>query len=405
MARFSLFCLALFFFSLPTPVFAADGPFLPPDEVGARQDEFEHKRLEIERLKDSINEQQRLRSEDEDKEKEIVAKLESIGRHLAERMAKAEELGKQIAGQEETLRKLDAELEAAGASKDEAMRHLMRRVRAFYPVGKVGLFAVTFSRGNMPDLMKFHEAFTSLIAYDEHVLNDYRKKYEQLRTARQSQRLEQAVLQDFLASMKEEQAAIEVIKREQELVLEQVRTQVGLRQQVIKEMDEAAAKMAASLRADIRKEQDKTNDFMRFKGKLPPPLQEPVICRFGATTTDKMGITKKSRGLVFAAHDGETVWAVAPGEVLFASYLFGYGNTVIIHHGEDFYTVTARLERLDRAKGDAVKAGDAIGAAGATAMLVDEGLYFELRQGQEPIDPTLWFDGSQISFATLPALQ
>ena len=405
MARFFLLCLALLYFSPPILALASDDPFLPADEVGARQGEFERRRLNIQHLKESIDEQQYLRGEDENKARMILAKLEDIDHRLTERMAKIDDLGKQITGQEEVLRNLSAQLETVGHTKDKAMRHLMRRIRAFYPVGKVGLLGVTFSRENMPDLLKFHESFADLIRYDERALADYRKQYEQLRAARESQGLEQAVLQNFLTDMNKEKTAIEGIKQEQESLLEQVRTQVGLRQRVIKEMGDAAAKMTVSLQADIHRERDKADDFTRFKGKLTAPLQGPVICRFGEETTNKMGITKKSLGLAFAAHDGETVRAVAPGVVLFSGYLLGYGNTVIILHGKDFSTVTARLERISRAKGDSVKTGDAIGTTGATAMLVDEGLYFELRRGQEPIDPTPWFNSGQISFATVPAPQ
>jgi len=407
MARFFSLCLALtLFFSSPeAAVSVAQELFLPSDEVGARQSEFEHRRLEIERLRAGIGEQQYLRQGDEEKEQAILARLEEIERRLAAQKVKVDDLDRQIARQEKSLLQLGVELAAVGRSKDRAMRHLMRRIRAFYPVGKVGLLSVTFSRKNLPELLKFREAFANLIRYDERALSDYRKQYEQLRVVQESQRLEQSVLKDFLTKMQDEQTAAESIKKEQELVLEQVRTQVGLRQRAIVEMAEAAGRMTASLQEDIRKERDMANDFTRFKGKLPPPLQAPVICRFGQTTTNKMGITKKSLGLAFDADDDATVRAVAPGVVTFAGYLRGYGNTVIIHHDQDFFTVTARLERLGRAQGDLVKAGTAIGTAGSTAMVVDEGLYFELRNGKEAINPLPWLDGSQISFATLPASQ
>ena len=406
MVRFFSLFLVLLFLCPPTLTFAAKNRLLPAGEISARQqDEFARKRFDLDRLKEGIGEQQQLRGEAKAKEQEILTELENINRQLAERKAKLNELDQQIPGQEELLRKLDADLKEAGVIKDKAMHHLMRRIRAFYPTGKVGLLGVTFSRKNLPDLLKFHEAFTTLIRYDERILADYRKKYEELRAARDSQRLEQSVLADFRTKIKDEQTAIEGMKQERELFLERLKTQVDLRQRAIKEMGESAAKMTASLQTDIRKEEDRANDFTRFKGQLPPPVKAPIICRFGEKTTNKMGIAKESPGLVFAAADGETARAVAPGVVLFAGYLLGYGNTVLIQHGKNFYTVTAHLERIDRAKGDAVKAGDAIGAAGATAMLVNEGLYFELREGQKSIDPTPWFDSGQISFATLPTPQ
>jgi septal ring factor EnvC (AmiA/AmiB activator) len=399
MLRFRVFCLALALF------FSSGFPALAAPEAGARQNEFEHRRSEIERLRDSIGEQQYLSEQEREKEQEILVKLEDIDRRLAERTAKVDDLNKQIGEREKSLQKTGDELKVISAGKDQAMRHLMRRIRAFYPVGKLGLLGVTFARENLPDILKFHESFASLIRYDERALSDYHKKYEQLRALQESRRLEQSVLEDFLAKMQTEQKAVAGIKLEQEVLLEQVRTQAGLRQRVIGEMQDAAGKMTASLRADIVKEKDKENDFTRFKGYLPAPAAGPVITRFGEETTNKMGITKKSQGLAFAVADGAAVRAVAAGTVVFAGYLRGYGNTVIIGHGGNFFTVTSRLERLDRGKGNVLKAGDVIGAAGVTAMVIDEGLYFEMRQGETAIDPAPWFASGQISFATLPAHQ
>ncbi|MDR3089127.1 MAG: peptidoglycan DD-metalloendopeptidase family protein [Desulfobulbaceae bacterium] len=402
MARFLSLCLVLFALLHSPPLAAVPDPFLPSSEVGAR---IEQRRVEIQRLRENIEEQQYLTEENQEQERAILAELEDIDRRLAERMEKVYDLNKQIGEQEAELQKLGRELADISAVKDRAMRHLMRRIRAFYPVGKVGLFGVTFSRENLPDLLIFREAFANLIRYDERILADYRQKYERLRAISQTLALEQSVLKDFLAKMRVEQEAVEAVKSERETLLENVRNQVGLRKRAMAEMRAAVGKMTASLQAEIRREENKAKDFNRFKGHLPAPASGRIVVRFGEETTNKMGIVKTSQGLSFAVADGAAARAVAPGLAIFAGYLRGYGNTVILHHGQNFFTVTARLGRIDCAKGERLKAGAIIGRAGVMAMVVDDGLSFELRQGKEAIDPAPWFADGQISFATPSAHQ
>lgn len=97
--------------------------------------------------------------------------------------------------------------------------------------------------------------------------------------------------------------------------------------------------------------------------------------------------------------DGVNIKAVNKGTVVFSGYLRGYGNTVIIHHGYQYYTVTSRIEKLLVDKGDIIKTEDVLGIMGDTATIFDEGLYFEIRHGKQSLNPLLWLDPNRISTA------
>ena len=88
---------------------------------------------------------------------------------------------------------------------------------------------------------------------------------------------------------------------------------------------------------------------------------------------------------------------MSDGEVTFSGYLRGFGNTVIIHHGFEYYTVTSRIEKILVKKGQKVKQGQSIGVMGDTATLFDEGLYFEIRHGSESEDPLLWLNPDKLT--------
>jgi septal ring factor EnvC (AmiA/AmiB activator) len=108
--------------------------------------------------------------------------------------------------------------------------------------------------------------------------------------------------------------------------------------------------------------------------------------KFGAERPDG-GIW---RGIVLRAQAGTTVRAVAPGRVVFASWMTGFGNLLIIDHGRDYLSVYAYNQSTLKQVGDIVGRGDAVARVGATGGQVEPGLYFELRHQGKPINPQVW---------------
>ena len=75
---------------------------------------------------------------------------------------------------------------------------------------------------------------------------------------------------------------------------------------------------------------------------------------------------------------------------MYAGYLRGFGNTIIVHHGFQYYSITSRVEEIIVKKDDSVNTGSGLGETGETATLMEEGIYFEIRHGSTSLDPMLW---------------
>ena len=115
-----------------------------------------------------------------------------------------------------------------------------------------------------------------------------------------------------------------------------------------------------------------------------------VVARFGEKRTVS-GKTDRWQGTVFSVTRDEGVHAVRDGKVVFADYLRGYGNLIILDHGAGYFTVYGNNATLEKDIGDKVKAGDVISRAGKNEGAVSV-LYFELRHNGKPIDPTGWLN-------------
>jgi septal ring factor EnvC (AmiA/AmiB activator) len=127
--------------------------------------------------------------------------------------------------------------------------------------------------------------------------------------------------------------------------------------------------------------------FRTLKGKLRLPVRGRLMNHYGERRAES-GIPWK--GLFIRAVTGETVHAVADGLVVYADWLRGFGNLLILDHGGGYMSLYADNEGLLRKVGEKVRAGDPIASVGASGENADSGLYFELRRDGKPFDPLKW---------------
>jgi septal ring factor EnvC (AmiA/AmiB activator) len=127
--------------------------------------------------------------------------------------------------------------------------------------------------------------------------------------------------------------------------------------------------------------------FTRLKGLLRLPVKGELMNRFGAPRDDG-GMSWK--GLFIRALEGAEVRAIASGRVVFAEWLRGFGNLLIVDHGEGYMSLYSNNESLYKQPGESVKAGDTIATAGNSGGQEESGVYFELRHQGRPINPMAW---------------
>jgi len=117
-----------------------------------------------------------------------------------------------------------------------------------------------------------------------------------------------------------------------------------------------------------------------------------VAVAFGKVVDPRFNTVTVQNGLDLSAPAGAPVHAVAPGRVVHAGWFKGYGNLVIVDHGDGFHTLVAHLASMRTAQGEDVEAGTVLGTVGDSGSLKGPYLYFELRKGGKPVDPAPWLE-------------
>lgn len=361
------------------------------------ENEVSNFRIKIRRLQQGIFQQKSKISETQEQERYILAELENLDKRLAEQLEKMDSLNEKEEQQQRLIDKEEIALNKIRHERSAVEAHLKKRITAYYTMGNIGIFNVTFSTKSLPELLRFHDAFDQLIKYDQDVILIYKDTIDELERVKAALDLEKTVLEGFISQAIQEKEVLEETKTEKGVLLTHVRTQSKLHKHAILEMQQASQELSKSLVAIKNKEEVYENNFLANKGSLPPPIDGMLVTKFQQEKVNKLGITRKSQGIELQAPDGTEIVSVDAGDVIFAGYLRGYGNTVIIHHGVQYYTVTSRIEKIVVKKGQRVKRKQKIGIMGDTATLFDEGLYFELRHGRTSMDPLLWLNPSRLS--------
>ncbi len=129
------------------------------------------------------------------------------------------------------------------------------------------------------------------------------------------------------------------------------------------------------------------SNFSALKGKLRLPVRGELVNRYGAARSDT-GVSWK--GLFIRAAEGSDVKSVADGRVVFADWMRGFGNLIIVDHGSGYMSLYGNNQAVLKNVGEEVTAGDAIAAVGNSGGNESNGLYYELRKNSAPFDPLSW---------------
>jgi septal ring factor EnvC (AmiA/AmiB activator) len=234
---------------------------------------------------------------------------------------------------------------------------------------------------------------------------------EALASTRLAQRQALERLSQQLAEQRSTASALEADEKRLSRVVEQLQKLIEQKANEERARRQAAAKRQAEQEAAARKKgtaSTRRNEappprvepepdeaagggaFAQLRGQLRLPVRGTVTGHYGAARGNS-GATWK--GLFVKADAGADVRAVAAGKVIYADDLRGFGNLLIVDHGNQYLSIYANNDVLLKRAGDAVQAGDVVSRAGNSSGDDQTGLYFELRFRGRPFDPMPWISG------------
>ncbi len=292
-------------------------------------------------------------------------------------------------------RKQADELKKAVAVEKE---YTIRRLIALYKMKRIGTMNLLASAESMHDLMLQKAAMTKILDYDQRLVADLLIKQHRLSKTIDALAVQKCRKSKLEAEYARNLAQLKQKKAKRERILSDIRDLKANRLTTLKYLKNAAARLDRTV-ADFQRrsaiqEDPSGESFDAYQGLLNIPVKGKIISNYGKYVEPRSGIVNFRNGIEIKSPRGAPFRAVFAGEAIYADWLTGYGNIIIIAHGNSYHTVYAHAEEIFLKKGSHVDAGDVIGTVGDSGTMSGTALYFEIRHHGDPVNPSEWIDNS-----------
>jgi murein hydrolase activator len=369
-----------------------------------KDDRLQSEQKRLHETQRQLKEEREKAAEARRRETSLLAELEQIDRRLAEKQREVKQLDERIQRVQGEIHALRGEIQRLEGDRTRQEDSLARRLRAIYKLhAQGGALPLILSSDDPVARAATVRQLSRVAALDARIIREYRLTSERLGEKRSREESREEELASLRAEAKREQVEVDRDAAKRRALLAKVRDERAYHERMVGELTEAAQRLEAFIR-DLQARQRRLakipppkqgveppgTGFGTLRGRLPWPTDGRIVTAFGAQVHPRFGTRTFKNGVDIEAVEGTDVAAVYPGNVVYAGWFKGYGNLIILDHGNEYYTLYAHVAEIIVKEGDDVKQGQRIGTVGDTGSLVGARLYFEVRFQGKPLDPEQW---------------
>src|SRR5262245_32821687 len=308
-----------------------------------------------------------------------------------DRELKSEEL----ASAERDLRRTREQVAAASAraaalqnTAETERPEVERRLVQLYKLGHAGYWRMLLDLDNLRSLGRAYRTASALNRLDRERVQEHERTLQALASERRDLEAHVRDVQKIYDRELAARAAIDRAVTARTALVSSIDTQRDVNAQLAGELEAAQQRLQGTV-AQLGRGANVSLPLRPFQGALPWPAQGVVVGRFGRQTNNRFGTSIARSGIEISLAEGQPVRAVHEGTVAFADQFTGYGNLVIVDHGDGAYSLYGYLGSLEAARGAHVDAQATLGSSGRDPS-GNPALYFELRIDGKPVDPLQW---------------
>jgi septal ring factor EnvC (AmiA/AmiB activator) len=324
------------------------------------------------------------------REHSVLGDLDRIGRSLDSIAAELTKQQRHVRETESEIRRVENEISAVKGEMQKEKAWLKRRLRVMQRYGQSGdlLFLLT-ATNDLPQLERRWKYLEVIAMSDRNVIEKFAENIRSL--DRKEKRLTnlRSELKVSVERIRPVEASLAKTKREKEILLASVRREKTTQRMMLRELREASKRLLEMMRRLEKEETYEAKGFSGLKGSLMWPVKGKIVIPYGSQRDPRFN-TPVFRNGIYIKADGDTVSAVYAGRVVYADWFKGYGNLVIINHGEGYHTLYGNLAETFLKVGDIIKRREIIGKVGESGIVNAPSLYFEVRYKGKPLDPMQW---------------
>lgn len=360
---------------------------------GVALEKPEKPKKSLEKLNLRLQQMQKRQAEADKRERSILSQLERSDQQLQLKR-------RDLSASEEIIRQRDSEIQALRLQMELLQKALVtqrtlvgERLETIYKEGKAPYLKVLMVSQDYHDFLKRYAYLQRVIQKEADILDGYEESVMALDQKSLNLQEMRAALMDYRTELRGKLNEIATEKRKKDVLLARILDEKATYEQAIQELEEGSRRLQALIKERERhrvRQQPSREGITQTRGTLNWPADGVLVSRFGLQRHPKFDTYVYRKGIEIGSFLGESIRSVYAGQVAYADWFPGYGMVIILDHGENYYTLYAHLAKLLVSVGDKVKKDQMIGEIGDTGVSEGNRLYFELRRGDQPVDPLTW---------------
>ena len=316
-----------------------------------------------------------------------AAKLGEIETRLAEATGVYNKLNNEIKDLEEKITNTDKEIATTEKNLVERRKILGQRMKDIYKRGQISYLDVLLGATDFVDFATRVQVLQKVLSNDVNLITDVLHKQAELGRMKSELTQQKERLALVRKEAEDHKNVIETERKAQKEIYDRIFANKELAEREQKELEDTSRQIERALKG-LR------SGFAGASGQFIMPADGPVTSHFSLSRVHPVfGNVRPHNGTDIGAGYGSEIWAADGGRVIFVGWQSGYGNTIMLDHGNGYVTLYAHQSGFNVSMGQDVAQGEVIGFVGSTGYSTGPHLHFEIRQDGELRDPHDYVNG------------
>jgi murein DD-endopeptidase MepM/ murein hydrolase activator NlpD len=316
-------------------------------------------------------------------------RLEGLQTNVRLTAAQIRQAEQNLQGAQASLSTLEEEFNASQTRYQGKLDSTVARLRFLQRRKADNVWAMLLDSENLNELMTRRQQLQQVYRADQKLLVGLKAENDRLADQKEQIQFQVAQIEQLRSQLQQQQVAFSTEAAQQEELVGKISADRQAMEAAEAQLQRDSDNVTAMIRQRLAYVAPSApNDILiHGTGRLSMPINAPITSNFGYRIHPILGTRRLHAGTDFGADTGTPIRAAESGTVVHAGWQGGYGNTVIIDHGQGMTTLYAHCSQLYVRDGQAVQKGEAVAAVGSTGMSTGPHLHFEVRINGEPQNP------------------
>lgn len=356
----------------------------------AAEGSLSSKRKQLQVLKQQIEALEQALNRSEDKRDVLMEALKSAEQKIGLTAMQLQSTQEKLQHQRRVLKRLQRQAQRQQDKLDQQQTLLSQQLRSAYQLGHHQYFKLLLNQENPMHLTRMFTYYSAINDARQALIKDVKETILRLHSSKVAIAAQAKKLEHLLDHQESQHQQLISQQDYHRTVLARLNETIENSQTRLSHLKTDKANLEQLVVRLHRQAQTRISKtpFANMQHRLSWPLHGKVVNHFGEAIHNS---ELTHNGILIKAAEGRAVHAVFPGKVVFADWLRGFGQLIIIDHGQGYLSLYAHNQSLYKHKGETVNLQERIASVGHSGGFGQNGLYFELRQNGKPLNPIVWF--------------